>query len=77
MGQPLIADENGVRWITLDRPEIRNALYAEDLARIRHAVTGIGDSVKAVVLTGNGSAPSRPGCIWTRSQAPRPRTAGR
>jgi len=54
MGQPLIADENGVRWITLDRPEIRNALYAEDLARIRQAVTGIGDSVQAIVLTGSG-----------------------
>src|SRR5499427_8973896 len=54
MGQPVVADENGVRWITLDRPEIRNALYAEDLARIRHAVDGIGDSVKAIVLTGSG-----------------------
>ena len=56
MGKPLIADENGVRWITLDRPEIRNALYAEDLARIRQAVTGIGDSVKAIVLTGSGES---------------------
>src|SRR5215471_10466671 len=54
MGQPLIADDNGVRWITFDRPEIRNALYADDLARIRQAVTGIGDSVKAIVLTGSG-----------------------
>src|SRR5215467_470907 len=54
MGQPLIADENGVRWITFDRPEIRNALYAEDLARIRQAVTGIGASIKAIVITGRG-----------------------
>jgi len=54
MGQPLIADENGIRWITLDRPEIRNALYAEDLTRITEAVTGIGDSVTAIVLTGSG-----------------------
>lgn len=54
MGQPLIADENGVRWITLDRPEVRNALYTEDLARIRQAVTGIGDRIKAIVLTGSG-----------------------
>src|SRR5215469_1119869 len=54
MGRPLIADENGIRWITLDRPEIRNALYAEDLARIRQAVTSIGDRVKAIVLTGSG-----------------------
>jgi enoyl-CoA hydratase len=54
MGRPLISDENGIRWITLDRPEIRNALYAEDLARIGDAVTGIGDSVRAIVLTGSG-----------------------
>jgi len=54
MGQPLIADENGIRWITFDRPEIRNALYAQDLARIRQAVTGIGDSIRAIVLTGSG-----------------------
>jgi enoyl-CoA hydratase/carnithine racemase len=54
MGQPLITDENGIRWITIDRPEIRNALYVEDLARITEAVTGIGESVKAVVLTGSG-----------------------
>jgi enoyl-CoA hydratase len=54
MAQPLITDENGIRWITLDRPEIRNALYAEDLTRIADAVTGIGDSVRAIVLTGSG-----------------------
>lgn len=54
MGLPLVADENGVRWITFDRPEIRNALDAEDLARIRQAVTGIGASIKAIVITGRG-----------------------
>jgi enoyl-CoA hydratase len=54
MGQPLITDENGTRWITLDRPEIRNALYADDLTRITQAVSGIGDSVTAIVLTGSG-----------------------
>jgi enoyl-CoA hydratase/carnithine racemase len=54
MGQPVIADENGIRWITLDRPEIRNALYAEDLTCITEAVTGISDGVKAIVLTGMG-----------------------
>lgn len=54
MGQPLITDENGIRWITLDRPEIRNALYVQDLTRITEAVTGIGDSVKAIIVTGSG-----------------------
>jgi enoyl-CoA hydratase len=54
MGHPLITDENGIRWITFDRPEIRNALYTDDLARIADAVTGMGRSVKAIVLTGTG-----------------------
>ena len=54
MGQPRVTDEDGIRWITLDRPEVRNALYAEDLTRITEAVTGIGDSVQAIVLTGSG-----------------------
>jgi enoyl-CoA hydratase len=54
MGQPLITDEDGIRWITLDRPEIRNALYADDLTRITEAVTGIDDSVTAIVVTGRG-----------------------
>jgi enoyl-CoA hydratase len=54
MGQPLIEDEDWIRWITLDRPEVRNALHAEDLARIAAAVTGIDDSIKAIVLTGSG-----------------------
>ncbi len=56
MGQPLITDENGIRWITFDRPEIRNALYTEDLASITEAVTGIGASVTAIVLTGSGES---------------------
>jgi enoyl-CoA hydratase len=54
MGQPLITDDNGIRWITLDRPEIRNALYTDDLTRITEAINGIGDSVKAIALTGTG-----------------------
>jgi enoyl-CoA hydratase len=54
MGQPLVTDENGIRWITLNRPEIRNALYVDDLAYITEAITGIGDKVRAIVLTGSG-----------------------
>lgn len=54
MGEPLITDENGIRWITLDRPDIRNALYIEDLTRITEAIAGIGGSVNAIVLTGSG-----------------------
>jgi enoyl-CoA hydratase len=54
VGQPLITDESGIRWITFDRPEISNALYTGDLACITQAVTGIGDDVRAIVLTGSG-----------------------
>ena len=54
MGQPVVTDENGIRWITLDRPEIRNALYVDDLASITGAITGIDESIKAIVLTGSG-----------------------
>jgi enoyl-CoA hydratase len=55
MGLPLITDQDGIRWITFDRPEIRNALYTGDLARITEAVTGIDSQVKAIVLTGSGA----------------------
>lgn len=54
MGQPLVTDENGIRWITFDRPEIRNALGVDDLTSITAAVTGIDESISAIVLTGSG-----------------------
>src|SRR4051794_23374417 len=54
MGSPLVSDERGTRTITLNRPEILNALTVEDLAAIRDAVAGAGPSVRALVLTGAG-----------------------
>lgn len=38
MGEPVVTDEDGTRWITLDRPEILNALSVGDLAVITEAV---------------------------------------
>ena len=54
MGLPLIHDDNGIRWITLDRPEIRNALRVEDLDHVADAVRSAGPNVRAIILTGAG-----------------------
>jgi len=49
-----IHDDNGIRWITLDRPEIRNALRVEDLDHIADGVRSAGHNVQAIILTGAG-----------------------
>jgi enoyl-CoA hydratase len=54
MGLPVVADVHGVRWITVDRPEVANALQVEDVDAMAAAVAGIGDSTRAVVFTGTG-----------------------
>jgi enoyl-CoA hydratase len=55
MGSPQISDdEHGTRWITIDRPDIANALRLDDLDVIAGAVTGAGPGTRAVVLTGAG-----------------------
>jgi enoyl-CoA hydratase len=54
MGLPLIHDDNGIRWITLDRPEIRNALRVEDLDHIADGVRSAGSNVRAIIFTGAG-----------------------
>jgi enoyl-CoA hydratase len=50
--------EDGVLWLTLNRPEVFNALSAEladDLARLLEEATS-RDDVRAVVVTGTGAA---------------------
>jgi len=52
----LIEDTNGVRWITLNRPDKLNALNRAMVAELDEAVAAAGDdeTVYAVVLTGAG-----------------------
>lgn len=49
-----ITDDAGVRTITLDRPEKRNAVTVAELRAARRAVRERGDDVRAIVLTGAG-----------------------
>ena len=52
VGLPVVADTGGVRRITLDRPEVANALTLDDLATIEAAVREAPDDVRAVVFRG-------------------------
>jgi enoyl-CoA hydratase/carnithine racemase len=55
MGRPQISDdEYGTRWITIDRPEIANAMRLEDLDVIGDAVSAAGPGIRAIVVTGAG-----------------------
>lgn len=57
-GSPLaIADKGGVRLLTLDRPEKRNALSIDLRLELADALSGLDtDATGAVVLTGSGTA---------------------
>ena len=52
----LLADENGVRWITVNRPAKLNALNRALVARLGEAIAAAGsdEAVRAVVVTGAG-----------------------
>lgn len=55
VGTPIVTDEDGVRLITLNRPEVLNALRSTDLRSITDAVRGVGPGIDAIVLTGTGN----------------------
>ncbi len=48
--------EDGIATITLDRPDVMNALTVQMRAEITHAVLEAGRQARAVVLTGAGRA---------------------
>lgn len=56
MGPPLISDDDGIRTIVLDRPEVLNALTLEDLGVIQDAVeeASVSSAIRGLVMTGAG-----------------------
>ncbi len=58
-GTPLLREDHGaIALLTLDRPEARNCLSEHLIAALHGAVVAIGssDSIRAIVITGAGSA---------------------
>ena len=49
-------DRDGMSVITMNRPEVMNALNTQMRAEITHAVTAAGKEARVVVLTGSGRA---------------------
>lgn len=48
--------ERGIARVTLNRPEVRNAFNGTMLKELHHAFTSFDESVRLVVLTGEGKA---------------------
>lgn len=51
---PGVHDDAGVRRITLDRPEVANALTLDDLAAIEAAASDVPEDVRAIVVLARG-----------------------
>src|SRR5215212_6111365 len=68
-------DEDGVRWITLSRPEKLNALLPDDLDAITRAMTHQQPPPRAVVLTGAGQRAFSAGMHLDAFQDLTPRSA--
>lgn len=56
MPTPRVDDAGGVRTITFDRPEVRNALTLDDLAVVTSAMRELPADVRAVVFRGDERA---------------------
>lgn len=67
-------DDRDVAWLTLNRPDVRNAFNAELIAELSAAATALaGDPPRAVVLAGNGPSFSAGADLnWMRSAKDRP-----
>jgi enoyl-CoA hydratase/carnithine racemase len=56
MSMPVIIEDDGfVRWITLDRPDCKNALTPDIVVQIREAITGAKDA-RAIGITGRNAS---------------------
>ncbi len=55
--EELLSERSGsTLWLTLNRPERRNALSVDLVGRLADAIIGREDEVRCIVLTGSGSA---------------------
>ncbi|MGH3319180.1 MAG: enoyl-CoA hydratase-related protein [Nocardioidaceae bacterium] len=54
MPDPQVLDENGVRWIVLNRPGDLNALKVDDITAATEAVRAAAGTARCLVLTGAG-----------------------
>ena len=53
-----IKDNDGIRWLTLNRPDQMNALTVESLVELGEAcdAASTDDNIRCLVITGNGRA---------------------
>jgi enoyl-CoA hydratase/carnithine racemase len=56
MSEVLVEDKQGVYWVTLNRPEVRNALSRDVNIRLQEVANDLEDrtDIRAVVITGSG-----------------------
>ena len=71
-GSVLIAQQDGVRTLTLNRPEALNALTVESTRELAEALEAAGGdpAVRAVIVTGGGSAFSAGGDLGFLQEIP-------
>ncbi len=51
-----VADVDGYAEITLNRPDVKNALNKQMRAELLHAIKAAGNDARAIVMTGSGDA---------------------
>ena len=65
----LVEKRDGIAYVTLNRPDKRNAFSPEMLVRLCDAWVDIAadPSIRVVLLTGAGERRSRPAATWAPS----------